>query len=98
MGKNINHVQLHHRSETDRRTHVVGEDQKCRAERQRAAMRRQAVQDRPHGMLAYAEIEIAAGIAPDALYRALLVAYRHSGGLEVSQQRKCGMSRWIQIR
>ena len=98
VGKYIDHVELHHRGEADRRPHVVGENQKCRAERHGATVRRQTIQDRPHAVLAYAEIEIAAGVAPDAIHRALLVGYGHSGGLEISQPRKCGMGRWIQIR
>ena len=98
VGKNVDHVQLHHRGEADRRPHVVGENQKCRAERHDAGMRRQTVQDRPHAVLAHAEIEIAAGVTPDALHSALLVGYGHSGGLEISQPRKRGMGRWIQIR
>ena len=32
------------------RTNVVGKNQKCRAERQGAAVRRQTIQDRPHPM------------------------------------------------
>src|SRR6185437_5419583 len=98
VSENIDHMQLHHRREADRRPHVVGENQKCRAERHGAAMRRQTIQDCPHAVLAYAEIDIAAGVTPDALHGALLVGYGYSGGLEVSERRKRGIGRWIQIR
>ena len=98
VGENIDHMQPHQRRETHRRPHVIGENQKCCAEGQNAAMRRQAIQDRPHGMLAYTKIEIAAGVAPDALCRALLIAPLHSAWLKISQSRKCGKGRWIQIR
>ena len=98
VGENIDHVQPHQRGEADWRPHVIGKNQKCRAERQGAAVRRQTVQDRPHAMLAYAKIKIATGVAPDTIYRALLIAYVHFDGLKISQSRKYSMGRWIQIR
>ena len=61
-------------------------------------MCRQPVQDRPHAMLAYAEIEIATSVAPDAIDRALLIARVHSEGLKITQLRQRRHRRWVQIR
>jgi hypothetical protein len=45
-------------------------------------VRRQTIQDRLHAVFAYAKIEIAAGVAPDTIYCALLIACVHSDGLK----------------
>ena len=43
-GKNIDHVQPHHRGEADWQSHAIGENQKCHAERQGAPMGRRTIQ------------------------------------------------------
>ena len=80
VGEDVDHVQSHQRGEADRRPHVIGEDQERRAERNGAAMRGQAIQDRAHRVLAHAEVQIAAGVAPAAALGALRVAGARAGG------------------
>ena len=53
------------------RAHVVGEDEEGRAEWADAAVGRHAVDRAAHGMLADAEVDIAAVVAPAAAERAL---------------------------
>ena len=53
--------QLHHRRQTNRRPHVVGEDEERRAVRAQTRQRH-AVDDRAHGVLANAEVEVAAAV------------------------------------
>ena len=56
--------QLHQRGQPDRRPHVVAEDQEGAAVRPGAAVQRDAVEDRAHGVLADAEVQRAAvGVA-----------------------------------
>ena len=54
----------HERGEPDRRSHVVGEDEEGSAERPQPAVHRQAVQDRPHRVLAHAEVQVASAGSP----------------------------------
>ena len=53
--------QLHERRKADRRTAVVGEHEECRAERTVAAVCGDAVDDRAHGELADAKVDVASG-------------------------------------
>src|SRR5438270_260901 len=59
VSEDVDHVQLRERREPDRPTHVVGEDEERAPERYDAAMERHAVQDRPHTVLADAEVNVA---------------------------------------
>ena len=83
VGEDVDHVQSHQRGETDRRAHVIGEDQERRAERNGAAVRGEAVHDRAHAVLAHAEVQIAAGVAPAAAVGALRVG-ADVGRLEIA--------------
>ena len=64
--KHVYDVQAHERREPDRRTHVVGEDEKCRAVGQGASVRSHAVDDCAHRVLANAKVHVAPGVAPAA--------------------------------
>ena len=59
MGEDEDRRQLHQRRQPDRRPGIVAEDEEGRAERPQLGQRH-AVDDRRHGMLADAEMEIAA--------------------------------------
>ena len=96
MGEHVDHVQPHQRRKPDGRPHVIGKDQKGRAERYGSAVRRNAVQNCAHRMFAHAEMQIAAGRTP-ATFRALSIACARSSRFEVSQSFERGVSRWIQI-
>ena len=84
VGEDVHDVQSHQRRQPDRRPHVVGEDQEGRAERHESAVRRQAVDDRAHRVLAHAEVEVAAGVAPAAAVRALRVVAADARRIEVA--------------
>ena len=66
VGEHVHHVHAHQRGETDRRAHVVGENQEGGAVRDEAAMRGQSVDDGAHRMFAHAEVQVAAGVTPAA--------------------------------
>ena len=80
--EDVDDVQAHQRRQPDRRPHVVGEDQEGRAVADEAAVRRQAVDDRAHRMLAHAEVEVAAGVAPAVASEPSLSCPGASGGLK----------------
>lgn len=54
VGEHVDDVNAHQCGETDRRTHVIGEDQERRAERHGSTMRGQPVENRAHAMFAHA--------------------------------------------
>ena len=56
--EHVDDRQLHQRPEPDRRLHVVAEDQEARAEGADLGQR-EAVDDRAHGVLAHAEVQVA---------------------------------------
>jgi len=60
VGEDVDHMQAHQRGHAHGRAHVVRENEKRRAEWQDAAMRRQTVQNRAHGMLTHAPVEAGA--------------------------------------
>ena len=72
VGEHVHDVQPHQRGQPDRRTHVVGENQERRAVRNDSAVRRHAVDDRAHRVLAHAEVQVAAAVTPTAAGRALV--------------------------
>jgi hypothetical protein len=82
MGEHVHDVQSHQRGQADRRAHVVGEDEEGRAVGHDSAVRGQAVDDRAHRMLAHAEMQIAAGMAPAAAVGTLRVLGAGTGGLK----------------
>ena len=57
--EDVDDRQLHQRAQPNRRLHVIGEDEEARAVSANLGQR-QPVQDRAHGMLANAEMKIAA--------------------------------------
>ena len=59
MREDVDDRQLHQRAQADGRLHVVGKDQEARAEGADLGQR-EPVQDRAHGVLANAEMQIAA--------------------------------------
>ena len=96
--EHVDHMQSHQRGEAHRRPHVIRKDQERRAERHDSTVRCQAIHDRSHGMLAHAEVQVAAGVAPAAAVGALSIAGAHAGRLEVPQSLQRGVGRWIEIR
>ncbi len=60
VGEDVDRRQPHQGGEPDRRAHVVREDQEGPAVGAEAPRQRQAIQDRAHGVLAHAEVEVAA--------------------------------------
>ncbi len=98
MREHVDHVQPHQRGEADRRPHVIGENQECRAERYRSAMRGETIQDRPHRVLAHAKVQVAAGKAPAAALRPLAITGARAGRLEVTESCECSEGRRIEIR
>src|SRR5450830_211442 len=74
MREHIHHLQSHHRRQAHGRSQVIGKHQEGSIERQRAAMRSEAVADRRHGVFAYAEMDVAASTTPAAAVRSLAVA------------------------
>src|SRR5580700_12252002 len=72
MRKDVNDRELHDSPEPDRWLHVIGEDQETRAVRAQFRQR-EAVADRPHRVLADAEMKIAG---------AVVVALEITGSLE----------------
>ncbi len=59
MCEDVKDRQAHQGRKAQRRTHVVAENQKCRAERSQMAQAH-AVDDRTHRMFAHAEMHVAA--------------------------------------
>ena len=57
VGPDVDDRQLHQRREPHRAAHVVAEDEERAAEHPRAAVQRDAVHDRAHGVLADAEVQ-----------------------------------------
>ena len=60
--EDVKHRQAHEGGQADRRPHVIGEDEERGAERAQPG-EGHAVDDRAHGMLADAEVQIAAAVA-----------------------------------
>ena len=58
VGQDVDRLQPHHRSEPDRRAHVIGEDQEGAAEGDQAGGVGQAIHEGPHGVLADAEVDV----------------------------------------
>ncbi len=83
--ENIDHLHPHQRGEPDRRAHVVREGQKRRAERDGAAVRGQAVQDRAHPVFPNPKLQVAARVAPAAACGTLQVADGHFRVLKVAR-------------
>ena len=96
--KDINHPQAHDRPKADGGLHVIGEYEERGAERDYAAMRGHAIHGGTHRMLAHAEGNIAARIAPCAAHRtrnvlglflfhwleiALVLQCRVGGGIQI---------------
>src|SRR5262249_8073999 len=54
------------RRQPDWRSHVIGEDQERRAERDEATVIDEAIDDRAHGMLADAKMDVAPRVPPTA--------------------------------
>ncbi len=69
--EHVKRLQLAQRAQPDRRLHVIGEHQECRAERKHAAVRRHAVHRRSHGVLANTERNVAPRVSPHSADRAL---------------------------
>ena len=61
-------------------------------------MRRHAVDDRAHGVLAHAEVQVAAGVTPAAAGRALLVVSRRGRWIEVAEALERRVGRRIEVR
>ena len=89
-------AQLHERREADRRAHVVGERQEGGREGDQAAVERDAGRDRGHGVLADAEVEVAAGVAPVAADRPLAVVGL-AAGLEVARALERRVGRGVEV-
>ena len=66
--EDVDHRQFHQRAQADGRAHVVAEDQEARAVGPQLR-ERHAVDDRSHGVLADAEVEIAAAVVGRARNR-----------------------------
>src|SRR5512146_1127198 len=94
--KYVNHAQAHDRSQAYRGFHVIREHEECRTEGENATMRGHAIDGCAHRMLANAEGNIAARIAPRAADRAgsawrflrrleiaLLLQSRVGGGVQI---------------
>ena len=62
VGHHIDDAELHERRQPDRRPAVVGKGEEGTAEGDDAAVERHAVHHRAHGVLAHAEIEVAAAV------------------------------------
>ena len=62
--EHVHHVQSHQRGKTDRRAHVVREDQERGAVGDEAPVRRQPVDDGAHGVFADPEMQVPATVAP----------------------------------
>ena len=63
-----------------------------------AAVRRHAVDDRAHRVLAHAEVQVASGVAPAAAGRALRVVAWPRRRIEVAQALERGVGRRIEVR
>ena len=98
MGKDIDHVQPHQSSQTDRGAHVIGEDQEGGSEGHDASMSSHAVQDRPHAVFPHAKMEVVAGILPAASRSPLGVVDRLQGTFEVTSPGQGGVRGGIQVR
>ncbi len=102
VGPDVDHARLAQRREPDARTHVVGEREERRAEREHPAVERHAGQRGGHGVLAKAEVNVAARVAPDAARRALcrqrVAGLGRQRALEVAASGHRGARRRIEIR
>lgn len=96
--EHVNDWNFHQCREPNRRTEVIGEGQKGRAERPDTAMDRQAIQDRPHAVLAHSKLHIAARINPATTSRTLQIADRHFRAFEIALILQLGLSGRVQIR
>ena len=61
VGKDKESPQLHQRRQTNRRAHVITEDQESPAVGDESPIQRHAVDHRPHGVLAHSEVDIPSG-------------------------------------
>src|ERR1700682_2371257 len=83
--KHIDDGNLHDRSQTHGRSRVIAEDQEAGTEWSNLAERK-PVQNRAHGVLAYAEVKISAVVASSfEIARAIECKTRLSGGRQVSR-------------
>src|SRR2546421_11582738 len=82
--ENVDDRKLHQSAQTNRRAHVVAEDQEARSECTYLG-KRHSVGYRPHGMLADAEVQIAAAIA-----RSFKIAGAVEGETSLGGWRKIG--------
>ena len=98
VSEHVDDVQTHQRRQPDGRTHVVGEDQEGRAVRNQSSVRRDAVDDRAHRMLAHAEMKVAPGITPPAADGALCVHVFFGRRVEIAESLERGVGRGVEIR
>ena len=83
VAEDVDHREPAQRREADRRSHVVGEDEEGRSHRPHAAVQRQPVQDRAHGVLTDAEVHVARARAARGHVAAIL-DYDIGRGCEIS--------------
>ena len=95
--EHVDDVQRHQCGEANRRTHVIGENQEGRAERNHATVGSHAIGDRAHGVLAHAEMHIAARETPPSSVGALLVDADRRRRIEITEVLQRGLGRWIEI-
>jgi hypothetical protein len=97
VGEHMDGVQAHQCGQPHRRAHVVGEDQEGGGERNEPAVCGHAVGDRPHRVLAHAEMQVATGATPAAAIRTLLVFAGRRHRIEVAQVIQRGLGRGIEV-
>jgi hypothetical protein len=66
VGEYENTVSPHQGRKTQRRPHVIGEVEECRAERDQAAVQRHSIHNCRHCMLANAKVNVSAPIVTEA--------------------------------
>ena len=75
VGEDEDGVQVAHGGQADWRPHVVGKGEEGGGVRDQPAVQGHAVGDGAHGVLADAEVEVAAGVVPAAAHGALRVGW-----------------------